>query len=164
MKPLPDINLLREVLTYCPESGVLRWKVKRRGGKKAGDVAGGLGHGYVMVSINNKLYYGHRIAWALYYGEAPELYIDHKDGDKSNNRISNLRLATRSENNHNMPRQKNNTSGQCGVYYNKAKKKWEATLGVKGKRINLGAYECKEEAINARLKAEADNNIYVRAS
>jgi hypothetical protein len=90
--------------------------------------------------------------------------IDHKNGDRSDNRIANLRLASNSENGLNRKLQRNSTSAHRGVYYHKQKKKWEVRIKVKGKRLYLGAYVCVEEAINARLQAEADNNIYVRAS
>jgi len=165
MKPLPDINLLREVLTYCPESGELRWKVKPCRSMSAGDVAGVVSsQGYIKVSIKGSVYPAHRIAWAMHYGEASTTLIDHKNGNRSDNRIENLRPVSNSENGLNRKLQCNSTSAHRGVHYHKQKKKWEVRMKVNGKRIYLGAYECKEEAINARLRAEADNNIYVRAS
>jgi hypothetical protein len=159
MKPLPDINLLRELLTYNPESGELRWKVRPSRGVKAGDIAGTkTPQGYIKVKAKGNIYFAHRIAWALHYGEDTELHIDHKDGDKSNNRIANLRLATSSENNYNIGVKSNNTSGHRGV--RKHRNKWQVMLG----NNYIGIYESREEAISARLQAEADNNIYVRAS
>ena len=166
MKPLPNINLLRELLTYSPESGELRWKVKPSVGVNAGDIAGTHNNrGYIQVSIKRKLYLAHRIAWALHYGIDPYPHIvDHKEGVEEGNGINNLRVASWGQNVANVARRANNTSGHRGVTYHKKKKKWVAQIDVNGKRIYLGAYKCKEEAINARLKAEADNNIYVRAS
>lgn len=158
MKPLPDIEVLREMLAYDAESGELRWKVKPSLGVKVNDIAGTLTpKGYIKVKLKGNIYFAHRVAWALHYGEDTELYIDHKDGDKSNNRISNLRLATSSENNYNIGVKSNNTSGHRGV--SKHRNKWEVRLGD----AYIGTYECVEDAISARLKAEADNNIYVRA-
>jgi outer membrane protein assembly factor BamB len=158
MKPLPNIEVLREMLAYDAESGELRWKVKPSWGVKVGDIAGTLTpKGYIKVKVKGKIYLAHRVAWALHYGEDTELYIDHKDGEKSNNRIANLRLATSSENNYNIGVKSNNTSGHRGV--SKHRNKWEVRLG----KNYIGTYDCVEDAINARLTAEADNNIYVCA-
>lgn len=162
MKPLPDIEVLRELLTYCPESGELRWKHKPSNRVRIGDIAGWRNaKGYTYVKVGGEDYAAHRVAWALHYGEDTELYIDHKDGDKSNNRISNLRLATSSENNYNIGVKSNNTSGHRGVSYRKDTKKWRAYINIGGQKMWLGAYDYVEDAISARLKAEADNNIYI---
>ena len=165
MKPLPNINLLRELLTYSPESGELRWKVRPCQSMSVGDVAGGVSQeGYIKVRVKGSIYAAHRIAWALHYGAPPTTVIDHKNGNRSDNRIANLRLVSNSENGLNRKLHLNSTSAHRGVHYHKQKKKWEVRIKVNGKRLYLGAYLCVEDAIAARLKAEADNNIYVRAS
>jgi hypothetical protein len=161
MKRLPDISLLREVLTYDPESGELRWKVKPARNVNIGDLAGCNLNGYRVVSIGDVDYLAHRICWALHYGEDPYPHIvDHKKGKEEGNGISNLRLATRSDNGLNRKTQSNNTSGHRGVW--KQGDKWRAKIKLNGKVISLGIYNCVEEAIAARLQAEADDNIYVR--
>lgn len=72
------------------------WKINRTNGVKSGDIAGRKNHdGYIHVSVFGKTYSGHRLAWFLHYGEFPELDIDHINRDRSDNRICNLRLATR---------------------------------------------------------------------
>jgi hypothetical protein len=165
MKRLPDINLLREVLTYDPESGELRWKVAHPSSKvSAGDIAGHLNKkGYTYVKVRGQNYAAHRICWALHYGEDPYPHlVDHKKGKEKGNGISNLRLATGSENSLNRKLQYNNKSGHRGVSYAKERDEWVARLKVGGRLLILGNYKCKEEAIAARLQAEADNNIYVR--
>ena len=164
MKPLPDINLLRELLTYNPESGELRWRVSSAVGVDAGDIAGCKdSKGYVVVSINNVNYYAHRVAWALHHEVDPYPHIvDHKEGVEEGNGINNLRLATRSDNGHNRGLQSNNTSGHRGVW--RQGNKWRAKIKINGKVINLGIYNYVEDAITARLQAEVDNNIYVGAS
>jgi hypothetical protein len=165
MKPLPDINLLRELLSYNPESGELRWKVKRGRTTGVNSIAGSVDRkGYLAVKVSGETYRAHRICWALYYGEDPELNIDHINGQRSDNHIANLRLATISENNYNIGMKSNNTSGHRGVSYRNDTKKWRAYITIDGQKKWLGVYDCVEEAIDARLKAEADNNIYVRAS
>ena len=81
-----------------------------------------------------------------------KLCVDHIDTDKTNNHISNLRWATKRENNCNKPLQKNNSSGLKGVYYDKRFNLWSAKIGHNNKLINLGSYNKKEDALKARLK------------
>ena len=80
--------------------------------------------------------------------------VDHIDRDKLNNHKSNLRYATNSENNMNKSRQSNNTSGAIGVFFRKDRNKWRAVINQNGNKIHLGSFETKEEAIEARSKAE----------
>jgi hypothetical protein len=80
--------------------------------------------------------------------------VDHIDRNKLNNHISNLRYATDSENGMNKSRQSNNTSGIVGVYFCKDRNKWRAVIKKDGNPIHLGYFETKEEAIEARSKAE----------
>ena len=163
MKPLPDTNLLHELLTYCPESGEIKWRVTRGGKAKVGDTAGSTDRGYLRIRIHGSAYPAHRIAWALYYGEDPyPSVLDHINRDKTDNRISNLRLCTCSENNYNRGLPRNNTSGHRGVYYEKNKKTWRPSIRINGKTVSLGSYKTKEDAINARLKAEQEHGVFSR--
>ena len=82
-------------------------------------------------------------------------FHDHIDRNQLNNRKCNLRPATYQENSRNTTKPKNNTSGFIGVYLNKKDKKWKAKISVDGKVISLGHYYSKEDAVKARLKAEA---------
>ncbi len=152
MKELPPVEVLRELLDYNPESGVVTYK-KSVGSRKSGDVAGTPAtRGYLTVKINRSIYKLHRIVWALHYGTDPaNLEIDHIDRNTSNNRIDNLRLTDRSENCFNVGVRINNTSGHIGVSYNKRDKLWLAKIGKR----NIGYYKTKEEAITARLRAES---------
>jgi len=75
--------------------------------------------------------------------------VDHIDHDPLNNRRENLRLATASENQHNQPKQANNTSGYKGVYFNKPAQKWLAQVAVNGKRVHLGYFDTPEAAAAA---------------
>lgn len=159
MKPkeLPPIETLRERFDYNPETGEFRWKKKVAQRTKVGDIAGSRDNkGYWTLRVNNVSYLAHRIAWAMHYGEDPYPHIvDHREGVEKGNAIANLRLATKSDNNYNMGLRPNNKSGHRGVH--KHGDKWQAQLGSK----YLGIYNCVEDAISARLKAEADNNIYI---
>ncbi len=89
---------LRENMVYVPETGTLMWKV-RGPGRTVGKPLGSKNwDGYVAVKVAGTFYYIHRLAWFYTHGEWPEIAIDHIDGNRSNNAISNLRLATHSQN------------------------------------------------------------------
>jgi hypothetical protein len=162
---LPPIEVLREHLDYNPETGELRWikTTHARQSRKEGSIAGSRRKdGYERLTINQKSYLAHRICWALHYGEDPYPYlIDHKRGVEEGNKIDNLRKVTDSGNMLNAKRGRNNTSGHRGVSYKRETKKWTARIDINGEQIWLGCYDYKEDAISARLKAEADNNIYI---
>ena len=159
---LPPVEVLREHFTYNPESGEIRWRKPLANCVKEGDIAGGVNNeGYINIKLHCVSYKAHRIAWALHYGEEPNLYIDHKNGDRSDNRIANLRLVTKGENNYNSKLHKHNVAGHRGVNYHKGNKKWRARIKLNGKDFTIGYFDCKEDAIAARLKVEADNNIFV---
>lgn len=115
---------------------------------KRGEKAGCLHEtGYVHIKINGKSYAAHRLVWLYVYGSFPSEYLDHINGDKSDNRISNLRLATHSENLRNKGKNKNNKSGFKGVIFSPSKK-WIAQVSVNGVKQYLGTYETAEMASN----------------
>ena len=80
--------------------------------------------------------------------------VDHIDGNKLNNNISNLRFVTRSENGMNRLKAKNNNSGYTGICYDKSHKQFHAQLWIKGKRIHLGYYDLLEDAVISRKNAQ----------
>ena len=146
---------LHSILNYDEHTGELTWrstKQGRRGTLEAGHKR--KKDKYIRVTIDRKLYYAHRLAWLHFYGVYPKKYLDHKDRNPQNNSITNLREATHSENMKNRKRQKHNTSGQSGVAYRKDNGKWRASINHVGKRINLGTFTTKEEAIAERIKYE----------
>ena len=158
--PLPPIDLLRDLLKYDPVTGGIFWRVSR-GPLKADSKAGSLNqNGYWIIQLSGKLIYLHRLAWALYHEEevTPDDIIDHISGDKTDNRIVNLRKVTYSENNLNRS-YKPNTSGHRGVYYNKhGNKKWQVKLG----REYLGCYDTIEEALKVRQRAEQERGTFFK--
>ena len=110
---------------------------------------------YITTILYSKLYYTHRIVWAMNYGEIPEGFlVDHINGNGTDNRIENLRLVSHKQNMMNQKKPKSNTSGHVGVYWNKARKKWVAAIMVDGKNKSLGYYKEKDDAINARKAGE----------
>lgn len=140
----PSFEYVDRLLSYDPQTGIFTRKVSR-GHRKKGAVAGTLNK-YIVIRIDNVGYPAQDIAWLLYYGEWPENTVDHRDLDKTNNRINNLREATNSQNNYNRPKQTNNTSGYKGVYWNKSCNRWQAYVQAEGKRIHLGVFVDPVEA------------------
>lgn len=88
----------------------------------------------------------HRLIWFLHYGSFPKNEIDHIDNNRTNNKISNLREATRLENSYNKKIFPNNSSGLKGVSFHKASKKWQATIRFDYKWIYLGLFSTPKEA------------------
>jgi hypothetical protein len=149
----------KNVFVYDAEAGKLYWKVKP--GRKVciGNEAGSpKGNGYLQVAYQGKRCLIHRAIWEMFYGPIPPgLHIDHINGNPSDNRIENLRLATRSENQWNSKIPKNNTSGLKGASWCKVKQKWVAEIWVFGRKKYLGLFLAASDAHAAYVKAA---NIY----
>ena len=140
-------EILKEYFTYDQNTGKLYWRVFRNSQAMKNQEAGGVGTGgYRRVKIMGRLYPNSHIVFALCYGRYPDKFLDHVDQDKLNNRIDNLREATRPENGFNRGKNKNNSSGFKGVNYHKKDKLFVARIGVENNRVRLGAYSTSEEA------------------
>lgn len=139
--------------------GVLRWKFSSPKFKK-GDVAGtntsspACHTEYRQVGLFGEIYKAHRIIWLMRTGKFPDHYIDHIDGNGLNNRWSNLREATPSQNMMNQRLRNDNTSGVKGVSFDKLRNRWYAYINADGKRKMLGRHATKEDAVAARMIAE----------
>ena len=151
-----NIEKMREYIKYDPDSGLMTWqKVLSNRGVVGSECGSNLDDkGYKRVCFMGKQYRAHRVAWALYYGKEPTDQIDHINGNRVDNRICNLRLATNTENSRNAGLSKNNTSGFTGVTWHKRCNKWVAQITVNRKNHNLGLYADKNEAIKVRKEAE----------
>jgi len=151
----PTVERLRELLIYNPDTGVLVWKVDRGAGvARAGRVAGGFDRrGYGRLSIGGKYHLAHRVIWAFVHGEWPPdgFEVDHINRDKGDNRLANLRLATRTQNRHNTASLKHNRAGVRGVV--RHKKKWRAAIVANGRIHHLGSYSCIGKAAKAYRNA-----------
>jgi hypothetical protein len=167
-KPLPPLELLQE-LFELDESSRLIYK-KRDGAhsrQKPGSEAGYLHpHGYRMVCVNGSNYFTHRIIWSLRHGHDPgNFQVDHINGDRADNRPSNLRLCTPAQNRLNTKLRPNNKSGIRGVYFEpgRGKRRWCASY----KNKKLGRFATKEEAamaVAAAVQACEDREFYRMAS
>jgi hypothetical protein len=154
MKELPSLDRLNELLAYDPDAGLFTWKVWRRWSAPVGGVAGNkVKKGYIKISIDGVDYSAHRIAWKMFYGSEPVEQVDHINGDKSDNRICNLRAASNAQNQANVAISQNNTCGFKGVSFHKHSGKWQARIGVNYKRIHIGKFNTPEEAHEAYKKA-----------
>jgi len=139
-----------EVYSYNPATGQFHWRIKPRN-VKPGAAAGGRGpSGYVMLNIDGVTYAAHRVAWAIMTGSDAPPNIDHKNGNKLDNRWDNLRAATVSQNRANSRRPITNTSGVKGVHFHKRWKLWCARATVCGKEKTIGYFKTIEAAANAR--------------
>jgi len=153
--PIPkDIG---DYVAYSEESSTgLVNKVARHGAKKGAE-AGSIADGYFLFCFNYKIYRVHRVVYFLCTGIDPEeKQVDHIDGNRSNNKISNLRLATNRQNNTNIKKRKGNTSGVTGVYWRKTEKRYMAIITCNLKNIKLGGFVKFNEAVAVRIAAETD--------
>ncbi len=158
-KPLPTLKRLLELFSYDPETGVLTWKVSR-GGQRAGDVAGTISHGYVQVFVDGIAYRAHRLIWKMVTGREPVRYIDHENGNRSDNRLikndpsnSNLREVTPWENNLNRCAPAGSNTRHLGVSWQRQAQTYLACIGVGGTVVKLGTYSCLRCAVDARAHA-----------
>ena len=141
--------LCKKCLHYYPKSGNIRWQITRGSKAPKGSIAGTLrSDGYRVIKFYGKYFYAHRIAWLLYYGKWHRLELDHRDGVGSNNKIKNLRLATRSQNEDNKKLSYKNKTGYKGVF-EKRKGVFQAILGHNKKYIYLGYYSTAKLAAHA---------------
>ena len=164
-------EIVRELLDYDPETGVLTWKERDRKwfksdgswkwwntryvGKEAGSRVG-LRYGYEWktVCILGKTCYSHRIVWIWMAGKLPSGCVDHINRDATDNRWCNLRVVARAENSLNLSKKKNNTSGVAGVSWDKSRKRWLSLVQYKNKKHNLGRFA--EDDFESAVKAVED--------
>lgn len=141
---------LKDNLTYNYLTGEFKWLISPCGKVKIGSTAGYIltsGYGRIMLQGGN--YAIHRLVWLYTYGEFPSGVIDHIDGNPSNNKLENLRECSRQQNQKNMRKARNNTSGYKGVSWNIKAKKWLAKAKLAGKNYYLGVFEKVEDAAKA---------------
>lgn len=167
---LPTPDQLRERLSYDPVTGGLTWRPysdpaawqigwnARYAGKPA--FAHMSKRGYLNGSWKPHTLTAHRVAWAVHHGEWPTHQIDHINGDRTDNRIANLRDVPNAENAKNMRPKSTNTSGVTGVFFAKHVQKWTAQIRHGGRTRHLGLFSEKREAVAARRIAERQHGFH----
>ena len=147
---------LRNLVNYDPSTGIFTSRVRRGKitiGARLGTWRTWRGHGVFVFAIGGEEYRAHRLAWLYVNGEWPTEDIDHIDGDPSNNRISNLRQATDSQNLANARKPVTNTSGRKGVSWHSKGQKWQAHIRIEGKSKYLGLFDDLDAAHAAYASA-----------
>lgn len=152
---------LNSILDYNTETGELTYKIDRSPSTKKGSKAGCISSRdkYMVIVIDGNKYFSHRIIWFMMTGEWPG-QIDHINHIRWDNRWCNLREVAHQDNHRNKPLQSNNKSGYHGVGWDKERSKWGAAIKVSGKKIQLGRFKTKEEAIQARKQAEIEYGFH----
>lgn len=166
---LPSQAVLNQFLRYEPDTGKLYWRERtdemftggddrthtvwnsRYAGKEAFITPNE--KGYLYGSIHKQKMKAHRVIWKMVTGEEPD-QIDHINGDTADNRWENLRDVEGWQNQRNMKRPKNNTSGQIGVSWDSARSLWAAEIWNRGKKHALGRFESFDDAVAARKAAQ----------
>lgn len=150
------IRTLKEAIDYHPDTGRMFWMVERRSGKhktvvcaRPGDeIRNVTAKGYLVVVFDGVRIPAHRVAYALYHGRWPSGFIDHINCKKDDNRIENLRDATRSQNGGNLRAPRTNTTGFKGVS-KIASGRFKASITENGQSRQIGIFDTAEEAASA---------------
>lgn len=171
---LPSPELLRKLLHCEASTGKLFWLQRPRemfvsdrafntwnsrfSGREAFLVKS---HGYLTGRIFYKTYRAHRVIWAIENSLWPKMEIDHINGDRSDNRICNLREVTSQENNRNLPISSSNTSGVIGVCWSRRESRWRAHITIGNRHNHIGYFDRFSDAVAARKKAEEHFGFHV---
>lgn len=161
----PDITLseLSSILKYDPDTGIFRWRITHHR-VKFNQIAGTKqeARNCIQICIAKKMYKAHRLAFIFMTGSYPKGVVDHINGDGFDNRWDNLRDVSQAVNARNCKLSKNNTSGITGVYFDKSRSKWAASIKVNKKVISLGRFDTIEEA--AAIRKDAERNYLFHAN
>lgn len=149
---------LRELLNYDPYSGKFTRRVSNRKDRVGKEPGSKNTKGYIQIRIDGTLYVAHRLAWLYIYGYWPADQLDHINGDKTDNRMFNLREVNNKQNQENVPLQVNNTSGYRGVSYDTGYGRYRAYVCHNRETLCLGFYSTAEEA--ADVAKNARDNLF----
>lgn len=149
-------EIVRELLSYDPDTGVFTWIKRVAHRVQVGSVAGTRCKRHARLMILSKQRLAHRVAWLYVHGEWPKNVIDHINRDGFDNRLCNLRDVTQSENLQNASVSRKNKSGVTGVRFDVKRGKWVAEIKANYQNMSLGRFATKDEAVAARRKAEQE--------
>lgn len=156
--PMPAelVQRIVSVMQYDTETGEFTRPDRRPGHIGSMRKAGWLNDvGYRMFAFEGRDFLAHRVVWAIYHGDPGPLYIDHINGIRSDNRLSNLRATTQIVNMQNLKRpHSDSTSGVLGVSWSKSKSKWVVRMRVGTVYRFFGYYADVEDARRAYLEAK----------
>ena len=156
-----NLDYIKTILSYDENTGIFTWLVDRNRFKCKGKEAGCVNpRGYNIIVINGRGYRAHQLAMLFKTNIFSSNGIDHINGNKSDNRASNLRFCNQKDNSKNRLLSKSNSTGFNGVYFNKQKKKFTAQIRVDNRLVYLGAFNEKEDAIAARKKANIEYSFH----
>lgn len=165
---IPPVEYLKECFLYDHVTGVLHWRKRPKhhfrcshdmnvwntihDQKPVGNLCS---YGYMVSSLNGRKYRNHRLIYTMIVGSIPDnLDIDHINGVRNDNRIENLRIATKSQNSSNIKLRTNNTSGTTGVWWVPKYNRWSCYITHKKKKVYIGHFKTIELAAQARVEAE----------
>ena len=150
----PDIERIKHLVQYDPESGLFTWLNPTSARARKGSTAGCLNQdGYIVIRLDGVLYRAHRLAVYLETGAWPDGDIDHRDGVRTNNAASNLRHVSRTVNMQNLRRaRRDNSTGVLGVA--KCGTGYRSAIKHNGKQIHLGCFSTAADAHQAYLSAK----------
>jgi len=159
---------IKKYLNYNPETGIFIWLCDRGIRKTKGKIAGSkFRSGYILIKINDIFYPAHRLAWIYMFGSEPLEFIDHINRIKDDNRICNLREASRIQNGYNREISSNNTSGIKGISWCSHHKRWVARVGVNKIRKCIGYFKSINDAesaiVDARKKYHGEFEYHAKA-
>lgn len=144
---------LKSLLDYDPDTGVFTWKATRGHARKGAPAGRVFNEGYILISVAGKEYLAHRLAWLWMTGGFPPNCIDHINRVRTDNRFSNLRLATVAENSQNV-REPGNQAGATGVC--QVGNRFRARIRVRNVEIHIGVFATKQEARDAYLEKKRE--------
>lgn len=139
----------RELFHYDAATGLFWWRDNSNKNRRMHTAVGHvIKTGYRYIVVDGKRYRAHRLAWLYFYGEWPSGELDHINGDRDDNRITNLRIVTRVQNLANRVHS-NNSNGHIGIRPSRHGTRWRAGFVLAGVRYNVGTFATKAEAISA---------------
>lgn len=143
------LDELKQRLEYFPSTGAFIWRQNKKVSLVGADAGSAATNGYIQIYVGARKYMAHRLAWFYSFGKWPSDMVDHANGHRSDNRLSNLREATRSQNGYNRRRNTATSSGLKGAYRVTNSSLFQSSCVVGGVQYYLGCFSTAEEAAKA---------------